>query len=134
MNLNEALSQFEKELKVEYYKDKSGKIVAQYNGKSMTLDEFEKLAKSDSDAQVLVRITMKQNKYYPDQVKRFNEIVPDLFSQKTETPDVEVDKGKITIYSGRNISGYSDKPRIDTKEIKSSGSEDMKAPPWLRKK
>ena len=132
MKLNEILSQIEKELKVEYYKDQSGKIVVRYNGRSMNLDKFKAL--SDPDARMLVKVTMEQNKYYPGQVKRFEEIVLDLFHQKTKTPDIEVDKGKVVIYSGRKISAYSDKPRIDTKEIKSSGSKDLVAPPWLRKK
>lgn len=133
MKLNEVLSQVEKELKVEYHKDQSGKIIARYNSRSMSLDEFEKLANSDPDVRALIKVTMEQNKYYQNQTKKFEEIVLDLFHQKTKTPDIEVDKGKVVIHSGRKITTYSSKPRIDTKEIKSSGSKDLTAPPWLRK-
>lgn len=132
MKLLEALSEKEKTLKVEYFKDSSDEIIAQYDGKSYTLDEFEEMSKTDKDIKILVRATTAQNKYYPKQVKRFRNLVPDLFHKRTKTPDVEVDKGKVTIYSGRKISSY-DEPRVDTKEIKSSGSKDMEKPPWLRR-
>jgi len=133
MKLLEALSEKEGTIKVEYHRDSSGEIIAQYDGKSFTLDEFEEMAKTDKDVRILVRSTSKQNKYYPKQVKRFKSLVPDLFHQKTKTPDIEVDKGKVTIYTGRKISAYDD-AKVDTKEIKSSGSKDMEGPPWLRSK
>jgi len=132
MRFLEALS--EKEIKVEYYKDSSGEAMAKYNSRVMTLDEFEKISESDDDARALVRVTMKQNKYYPRQVKRFKKLVLDLFHKKTKIPDIEVDKEKVTIYSGRKISAYSGRPRIDTKEVKSSGSEDIVIPPQLGRK
>ena len=72
MKLGEALSTVEKTLRVEYFKDSSGKITARYNGKTMSLDEFEKLTETDKDAKVLMRATGQQNKYYPKQVKKFN--------------------------------------------------------------
>lgn len=132
MKLGEALSTVEETLKVEYFKDSSGKITAKYNGKTMSLDEFEKLAETDKDAKALVTATGKQNKYYPKQVKRYKDLVADLFHKKNKTPDIKIDKGKMTIYTGRKVSSYGE-PKVDTKEIKTSGSKDLVAPPWMRR-
>lgn len=131
MILEDALKN--KKFYVEYYKDKSGDIVASYNNKDMSLDEFEKLTKTDKDAHSLYRATMEQNLRYSKQIKKFADLVADLFYQKTKTHDVEISKERIKIYSGRIIIGNTD-PKIDTKEIETSKSKDLIAPPWERRK
>lgn len=130
MLLEDALKN--KKFHVEYYKDKLGDIVVNYNNKDISLDEFEKLVKTDKDARSLYRATMAQNFRYPKQVKKFKDLVADLFHQKTKTPDIEISKERIKVYSGRIIMGNTD-PKIDTKEIETSKSKDLIAPPWIRK-